>query len=92
MCRVATIPKAERASREGPLNLSFLKQFLSEDGVPNVLITPNNQPTSNESYSACWNGLRPVIPSNFTNKTSLYLSFLKNQILEDVLPYVLMIP
>ena len=30
--------------------------------------------------------------THFTNKSFLYLSFLKNHILEDVLPYVLMTP
>ena len=111
MCRVATIPKAERASRE--VNLCwkviqknkkqfisntlpqhmyiqlgrelnnrltkvfkfwvFLKQFLSEDSVPRVLIALNYQFTSNESNSACWNGLHLVFPSNFTNKNFRFL-------------------
>ena len=53
--------------------LSFLKQFLSEDKVPNILIALNYQSTSNESKSACWNGLHLLFPSNFTNKSFLFL-------------------
>ena len=59
--------------KQGPLNLSFLKQFLSEDDVPCVLIALNYQSTSNESNSACWNGLHLVFPSNFTNKSFRFL-------------------
>ena len=59
--------------KQGPLNLSFLKQFLSEDGVPCVLIALNYQSTSNESNSACCIGLHLVFPSNFTNKNFQFL-------------------
>ena len=35
------------------------------------------QSTSSESNSPCWNGLLPLFPINFTNKSFLYLGFLK---------------
>ena len=47
--------------------------ILSEDNVPCVLTTLNSQFASNASNSACWNGLHPVIPSNFTNKSFRFL-------------------
>ena len=50
--------------------LRFLKQILSEDSVPCVLITLTSQSTSNASNSACWNGLLPVFRSNFTQLSS----------------------
>ena len=59
------------------LYLSFLKQFLSEDSNPCVLITLNNQSTSNESNSASWNGQHRVFPSNFTNKSFFIFGFFK---------------
>ena len=51
--------------------MSFLKQFLSEDSVPRILIALNYQSTSNESNSACWNGLHLVFPSNLTKQSFL---------------------
>ena len=44
-----------------------------KNSIPCVLITLNSQSTSNESNSACWNGLHPVLPSNFTNKSFWFL-------------------
>ena len=55
--------------KPAPPNLSFLKQFHSEDSVSRVPIAPHSQSTPNESNSACWNGLHPLPPAFFTNKS-----------------------
>ena len=71
---------------KGFLYFSFLNKFLHEDILLYVLITLNNQSTSNESNSASWNGLHPVFSSNFTNISFLYLSFLKQFVSEEMCP------
>ena len=63
MYRVATVPGAIEYYNEFPQQFfvfEFLKQFLSKDSVPWILIALNYQSSSNDSNFACWNGLHPV--------------------------------